>query len=49
MARLSGDGTEKAIRKQMIENNLVEAIVVLPQDMFYTTKHQRHTLVFKQE
>ena len=34
---LSGDGTEKAIRKKLIENNLVEAIVVLPQDMFYTT------------
>ena len=34
---LSGDGTEKAIRKQLIENNLVEAILVLPQNMFYTT------------
>ncbi len=34
---LSGDGTEKAIRKKLIENNLVEAIAVLPQDMFYTT------------
>jgi type I restriction enzyme M protein len=34
---LSGDGTEKAIRKKLIENNLVEAIVVLPQNMFYTT------------
>lgn len=34
---LSGDGTEKAIRKKLIENNLVETIVVLPQDMFYTT------------
>jgi len=34
---LSGDGTEKAIRRKLIENNLVEAIVVLPQDMFYTT------------
>jgi type I restriction enzyme M protein len=34
---LSGDGTEKAIRKKVIENNIVEAILVLPQDMFYTT------------
>jgi len=34
---LSGDGTEKAIRKKLIENNLVEAIVVLPRNMFYTT------------
>lgn len=34
---LSGDGTEKAIRRKLIENNLVEAIVVLPQNMFYTT------------
>lgn len=34
---LSGDGTEKAIRRKLIENNLVEAILVLPQDMFYTT------------
>ena len=28
--------TEK-IRKQLIENNLVEAIVILPRNMFYTT------------
>ena len=34
---LSGDGTEKAIRKKLIENNLVEAIILLPQNMFYTT------------
>ncbi len=34
---LSGDNTEKAIRKKMIENHLVEAILVLPQNMFYTT------------
>ena len=26
-----------SIRKKLIENNLVEAIVVLPRDMFYTT------------
>jgi type I restriction enzyme M protein len=34
---LSGDGTEKAIRKGMLEKHLVEAIVILPQNMFYTT------------
>lgn len=34
---LSGDGTEKAIRRKLVENDLVEAILVLPQDMFYTT------------
>ena len=34
---LSGDGTEKAIRKKLIENNLVEAVIILPRNMFYTT------------
>lgn len=34
---LSGDGAEYKIRKQLIENDLVEAIVILPQNMFYTT------------
>ena len=34
---LSGDGQEKAIRKKLIENRLVEAILILPQNMFYTT------------
>jgi type I restriction enzyme M protein len=34
---LSGGGTEYNIRKKLIENDLVEAILVLPQDMFYTT------------
>ena len=34
---LSGDGTEKAIRTKLIENNLVEAIIILPRNMFYTT------------
>ena len=34
---LSGDGTEKAIRKKLVENNLVEAIIILPRSMFYTT------------
>jgi type I restriction enzyme M protein len=34
---LSGSGTEYEIRKKLIENNLVEAILILPQNMFYTT------------
>jgi type I restriction enzyme M protein len=34
---LSGDGTEKAIRKKLIENNLIEAILVNPRNLFYTT------------
>jgi len=34
---LSGGGEEYKIRKKLIENNLVEAIIILPQDMFYTT------------
>lgn len=34
---LSGGGTEYEIRKKLIQNNLVEAILVLPQNMFYTT------------
>ena len=34
---LSGGGEEYKIRRKLIENNLVEAIVVLPQNMFYTT------------
>lgn len=34
---LSGDNTEKEIRKKLIENHLVEAILVLPRNMFYTT------------
>ncbi len=37
MGHLSGGGEEYKIRKKLIENNLVEAILVLPQDMFYTT------------
>lgn len=32
-----GGGEEYKIRRQLIENNLVEAIVILPRDMFYTT------------
>lgn len=34
---LSGGGDEYKIRRKLIENQLVEAILVLPQDMFYTT------------
>ena len=34
---LSGGGEEYKIRRKLIENNVVEAILVLPQDMFYTT------------
>jgi type I restriction enzyme M protein len=34
---LSGGGDEYKIRRKLIENKLVEAILVLPQDMFYTT------------
>ncbi len=34
---LSGGGTEYDIRKKLIENKLVEAIIILPGSMFYTT------------
>ena len=34
---LSGGGTEYNIRKKLIENNLVEAILIFPSSMFYTT------------
>mgnify|MGYP000737710210 CR=1 FL=1 len=34
---LSGDGTELAIRRQLLKNHLVEAIVILPRNMFYST------------
>lgn len=34
---LSGGGDEYRIRRKLIENDLVEAILILPQDMFYTT------------
>jgi type I restriction enzyme M protein len=34
---LSGGGDEYKIRKKLIENGLVEAILILPQNMFYTT------------
>ena len=34
---LSGGGEEYKIRKKLIENGMVEAIVILPRNMFYTT------------
>lgn len=34
---LSGGGTEYQIRKKLIENDLVEAVCILPRNMFYTT------------
>lgn len=34
---LSGGGDEYKIRKKLIENKLVEAILVLPRNLFYTT------------
>lgn len=34
---LSGGGEEYKIRKQLIENGVIEAIVILPMKMFYTT------------
>ena len=34
---LSSDGADNLIRKQLIENDLVEAIIYLPRNMFYTT------------
>ncbi len=34
---LSGGGEEYKIRKKLIENKLVEAIIILPRNMFYTT------------
>lgn len=34
---LSADGIEYEIRKQIIENDLLEAIIILPRNMFYTT------------
>lgn len=34
---LNADGAEYKIRKELIERDKVEAIIVLPRDMFYTT------------
>ena len=34
---LSSDGTEKEIRKKMLERGLIEAIIILPAKMFYST------------
>jgi len=53
---LSDDGTELKIRQQLIENHLVEAIIILPRNLFYTTdisvtlwvlnKNKRECVVF---
>jgi type I restriction enzyme M protein len=34
---VGGSGDEQKIRKKLIENDLVEAIIVLPRNLFYTT------------
>nr|DAL58247.1 MAG TPA_asm: N-6 DNA Methylase [Bacteriophage sp.] len=34
---LNADGVEQEIRQKLIENDKIEAIIVLPRDMFYTT------------
>ncbi|AZJ36614.1 class I SAM-dependent DNA methyltransferase [Tenacibaculum singaporense] len=34
---LSGGGDEYKIRRKLVENGLIEAIVILPRSMFYTT------------
>jgi type I restriction enzyme M protein len=34
---LSGGGEEYKIRRKLIENNRIEAIIILPRNMFYTT------------
>ena len=34
---LSGGGEEYKIRKKLIENNIVEAIIIIPRNTFYTT------------
>ena len=34
---LGGNGEEYKIRRKLIENNLVEAVVIIPRDTFYTT------------
>jgi len=34
---LNADGTEGGIRRELVENDKVEAIVVLPREMFYST------------
>lgn len=34
---LSGGGEEYKIRRKLIENNLIEAILIMPRNLFYTT------------
>ena len=43
---LSGGGEEYKIRRKLIENNMVEAIIILPQNMFYTTNISCNTYGF---
>ena len=38
---LSGDGIELNIRRQLLKNHLVEAIVILPRNMFYDCANSR--------
>ncbi len=46
---LTGGGTEYKIRRKLIENNLVEAIVsITPRYVLYH-QHKRYTLVFEQK
>ena len=44
---LSGDGTELAIRKKLIDLNLLDAVIGLPANLFYGTSIPACILVFK--
>ena len=46
---LSADGTEYEIRKQLIENDLVESIIILPRNMFYSTNISVTIWVFNRD
>jgi type I restriction enzyme M protein len=46
---LSGGGEEYKIRRKLIENDLVEAIIIIPRDTFYTTDISVTLLDFEQE
>ncbi len=56
---LSGGGEEYKIRRKLIENNLVEAIIIIPRNTFYTTdisvtlwilnKNKKERTVFKND
>ncbi len=43
------EGTEGKIRKNIIENNLIEAIISLPQNLFYNTKTSTAIILFSKE